>query len=192
MAPADQEISTQVVVILLIPVVMVFGLIGYVVIDSLAVGQPPPSGPDASVVFEIHSDRLNRTAAGEGIVTGTLEGQETLNWSSLVIEVVDPREDAVIVSLSAPDWNTRGAGQTIAVHTNGTVPREGSTLTAGETFVLRDVDDDQDSSEDLVNPCDSYVFRALHDPTGTVLGTFRVTFVASDWAPGQSCDDVND
>lgn len=188
---SDQEISTQVVVILLIPVVAAVGLMGYVIVDSLQVRQPAPTGPDSSVIFEDHPDQLNRTASGEGIVTGRLEGETPLAWNNLTVEVMDPRSDTVIVSFSAQDWTTRDAGQTIALYTNGTVPQEGETLSPSRKFVLRDVHDDQDSSEDIINPCNSFVFRMKHAPTDTVLGSYKTTFVTADWAPGTSCDDEN-
>lgn len=190
MGTEDTQISTRLVVILLVPVIAVFGLLGYVIVDSLTASQPPPSGPDSSIVFEDHPDHLNRSGSGEGIVMGTLQGEAALNWSDLRIEVVDPRTDEVFVSLSVPEWTVSEAGQTIAVHTNGSVPRERETLAPGGTFVLRDVDDDQGTSLDLINPCDGYVFRAKHDPTDTVIGTYETRFVTADWVPGQSCNDV--
>lgn len=191
MRAEDTEISTRLVLILLVPVIVVLALFGYVIVDSLTASQPPANGPDSSVVFEDHPDRLNRSAPGEGIVNGTLEGEEALNWSHLVIEIINPRSDEVVVSLSASNWTAQGAGQTLAVHANGTVPQQGETLTPGGTFILRDVHDDRGPSQDLINPCDGYVFRAKHDPTDTVLGTFETRFVTSDWVPGQSCDDVS-
>lgn len=189
MPPSEQEISTRVVVILLIPVVLVFGLVGYIIVDSLTVSQPP-SGPDAAVVLSDHPDLLNRSASGERIVTGSLKGESALNWSALVVEVIDPRSDAVIASFSTGAWRAHGAGQTIRLQTNGTPPQPGERLAPGETFVLRDVRDDRDASEDLVNPCESYVFRVRHRPSESVLGSYHETYVADDWVPGTSCDDT--
>ena len=125
----DQEISTRLVVILLIPVVLVLGSLGYVIADSLTISRPP-EGKDAAAVIQDHPDRLNRSSSGEGIVTGTLEGDESLNWSNLVFEIIDPRSESVMASLSVSDWTTEAAGQSIQLQTDGTPPGQGGdTLT---------------------------------------------------------------
>lgn len=191
MSGTDREISTQLIVILLVPVVLVFGLLGYVIIDSLTISQPPDSGPDAVADIEDHPDRLNRSSSGEGIVRGRLEGEETVNWSDLVFEVIDPRSETVIAAFSKSGWAAEGAGQSIQLQTNGTPPTTDETLLPGERFVIRDAHDDPDDSDDIINPCASYVFRLRHTPSETVLGTFETTFVSADWVPGTSCDDTN-
>lgn len=188
MLAGDQEISTRLVVILLVPVVTAALLVGYVIVDGLSASQPPAGGPDATIVFQDHPDYINRSAPGEGIVIGRLEGDESLNWSTIVVEVVNPRTDSVIVSLSDPRWTTHGAGQTIELHVDGTKPASDGSLAPGEVFVLRDVRDDRDASADLVSACSSFEFRARHVPTETILGTYEITFVPPDWVPGGGCD----
>lgn len=186
MRATDREISTRLVVILLVPVVTVAALLGYVVGDSLTVSQPP-TGPDAAVVLEDHPDRVNRSGSGEGIVQGTLEGSEALNWSAVVVELIDPRAEAVVATFQARGWTARGAGQTIALRTNGTTPLASGPFRPGDSFVLRDVADAPGDSRDLVNACSSSQFRVRHRPTDAVLGTYRTTFVPPDWMPDAPC-----
>lgn len=187
MTHGDETVSTELVVLLLVPVLVAVSLVGFVIFENLAASQPSPSGPDAVVVIDDHPDVINRSGQGEGIIRGTNRGGESLPWSTLVIEAIDPRSDAVVVSLSAPSWSDTGAGQTIELHTNGTVPAGGETLGPDGTFVVRDVLDDTDDTPDLIDECQSYVFRARHTRSETVLGTYEVTFVSPDWIPGSPC-----
>lgn len=187
MVGADDDISWGLVLVLLVPVMVTLSLMGYVIYDSIAFGAPRPDAPDATVLFEDHPDDYNRTTSGDGILNGTLRGDESVQWRHLAVEIVDPRAETIIASLEAPTWTARGSGQTIAVRVDGDPPEANATLEPRDSFVLRELDDDIDRSSDLIDECQPYVFQVRYTPTDELIGQKELTFV-SGGLPGGSCE----
>lgn len=187
MVGSDDDISWGLVLVLLVPALVVLSLMGYVIYDSIAFGAPRADAPDDTVLFSDHPDEFNRTSAGEGILNGTLRGAESVQWRHLALEIVDPRAGTTIATLEAPNWFASGAGQSVVVQVDGRRPDTNDTLQPGESFVLQELDDDFGDSSDLIDPCQPYVFRMVHQPSDTVIGRDEVAIV-SDGVPGQPCE----
>lgn len=187
MSASDDEISWQLVLVLLIPVVVVLSMMGYVIYDSIAFGAGRVDAPDATVVFEDHPDDLNRTTSGDGILNGTLRGDDSIEWRHLSVEVVNSRSGAVVASLSSPLWLAEGAGQVIVVRVDGEPPPTNGTFEPDETFVLRELDGDTDGSSDLIEVCEAYRFRVRYEPSDAIIGS-RTFAIVSEGVPGQPCE----
>lgn len=172
---------------LLVPVIVAISLMGFTIYESLAFGAPRADAPDAAVLFDDHSDDYNRTTSGDGILNGTLRGDEAVEWRHLAVEVVNPRSDAVVASLSSPMWFAQGRGQSIVVRVDGEPPPTNGTFEPGETFVLRELDDDTDGSRDLIEVCQAYVFRVRYEPSDAIIGS-REFAIVSNGVPGQPCE----
>lgn len=187
MSGSDDDISWGLVLVLLVPVLVAVSLMGFAIYQSLAFGAARADAPDATVLFEGHPDDYNRTTSGDGILNGTLRGDASVAWRHLAVEVVNPRSDAVVASLSSPMWYAEGDGQAIVVRVGGEPPPTNGTFDPGETFVLRELDDDTDGSTDLIDVCQAYVFRVRYEPSDAIIGS-REFAIVSDGVPGQSCE----
>lgn len=187
MVGADDDISWGLVLVLLVPVLVAVSVMGFAIYESLAFGAPRGDAPDATVLFEDHPDDYNRTTSGDGIVTGTLRGDESVDWRHLAVEVVNPRSGAVVASLSSPIWFAEGDGQSIVVRVDGEPPPTNGTFEPGETFVLRELADDTDDSSDLIEVCEAYRFRVRYVPSDAIIGS-REFAIVSNGVPGQPCE----